>query len=86
MASITDIAMHTARIGEKAENVSRSLELEAQEIASLMSRIQSTFGDQEAGQEAVVQLHHALTNLNTAGSSMRTLKEQSKNFIARLLS
>lgn len=86
MTSVAEIAVHTARIGEKAESVSRSLELEAQEIASLMSRIQLTFGDQLAGQEAVAQLYHALTNLNAAGSSMRALKAHSENFIARLLS
>ncbi len=86
MSNVAEIAARAADIGDNAGRIATSLDYEAREISSVMQRVQSEFGNQQAGQEAVLRLNSALAKIIAAGTAMRNEKMHGQDFIAKIRS
>lgn len=86
MADAEEIALRVAEAGSRAQEASLSLEYEASEDIALLQRLQATFGDQQAGQEAVSRLYAALRCVLAAGTALRDAKGHGDDLVARILS
>ena len=86
MSNVAEIAAKTAGIGESAGRIATALDYEAREISSVTQRIQSTFGNQPAGQEAVLRLNGALTRTIAASIAMRNERAHGMDFVAKIRS
>lgn len=86
MADAEEIALRVAQAGRKAQEAALSLEYEASEATALMQRLQTTFGGQRAGQEAVGRLYSALRCVLAAGTALRDAKGHSDDLVARIRS
>ena len=71
-------------VNERASNNIGNLERERGYIMETMQKIQANFGNQNAGQQMVTQLYHAMNSLSFADSSLNALKSAISRYINQL--
>ena len=84
MNNIEQIASEILSIDSDVSAVSIRLQRENGEIANTMNKAQSTFGDQQAGQQLVNTLYRILQNVNNADGSLNIVRQEMRDYIQML--
>lgn len=82
--SIEELIGQLMAVSERANSNIVSLERERGYVLETMEKIQKNFGDQNAGQQMVVELYHVLNSLSFADSSLNALKSTIARYINQL--
>lgn len=71
--NIIELGEQLRAVGERINGNIQNLERERNYVLETMQKVQSSFGDQPAGQQIVTQLYSVINSLAAADSSLNAL-------------
>lgn len=84
MSNIDQIVNELLVVDSDISTCSVSLERERGEITNTINKVQSTFGDQHAGQYVVTTLYKTLQSIVNADSALYITRQEIKKYVQNL--
>ena len=81
MMSIEQLCRDLLRVSEDISGYEKRMEREREETRMTMEKVQSTFGDQTAGQQIVAELYYCINDLAKADSSFYMIRSMINEYI-----
>lgn len=84
MSKIEEITNELMVVDSEISTIDVRIQREQGEIANTMNKAQSTFGDQQAGQQLVAMLQKTLQSMIYANGSLQSVKQKIHGYVQNI--